>query len=68
LLQAGAQSLVLSLWDVHDDSTREFMVEFYTRLRQAHSKAEAMQAAAISLRESRPHPYYWAPFLLIGKG
>ena len=68
LLQAGAQSLVLSLWDVHDGSTREFMVEFYTRLQQGHSKAEAMQAAAISLRERRPHPYYWAPFLLIGKG
>jgi CHAT domain-containing protein len=68
LLQAGAQSLVLSLWDVHDDSTKEFMVEFYSRLQQGHSKAEAMQTAAISLRERRPHPYYWAPFLLIGKG
>ncbi len=68
LLQAGAQSLVLSLWDVHDDSTKEFMVEFYTRLQQGRSKAEAMQAASISLREHRPHPYYWAPFLLIGKG
>ena len=68
LLQAGAQSLVLSLWDVHDDSTREFMVEFYTQLQQGRSKAEAMQTAFISLRDHRPHPYHWAPFLLIGKG
>jgi len=68
LLQAGAQSLVLSLWDVHDDSTKEFMVEFYTQLQQGRSKAEAMQKACISLRERRPHPYHWAPFLLIGKG
>src|SRR5580704_13143622 len=68
LLQAGAQSLILSLWDVHDDSTKEFMVEFYTQLQQGHSKAEAMQTASIRLREHRPHPYYWAPFLLIGKG
>jgi CHAT domain-containing protein len=68
LLQAGAQSLVLSLWDVHDDSTREFMIEFYTQLQQGHSKAEAMQTACISLRDRRPHPYHWAPFLLIGKG
>jgi len=67
LLQAGAQSLVLSLWDVHDDSTREFMLEFYTQLQQGRSKAQAMQTACISLRERRPHPYYWAPFLLIGK-
>ena len=68
LLQAGAQSLVLSLWDVNDDSTKEFMVEFYTGLQQGHSKADAMQIASIRLREQRPHPYYWAPFLLIGKG
>jgi len=68
LLQAGAQSLVLSLWDVHDDSTKEFMVEFYTRLQQGSSKAEAMRTAYLRLRESRPHPYHWAPFLLIGKG
>jgi CHAT domain-containing protein len=68
LLQAGAQSLVLSLWDVHDDSTKEFMVEFYTQLQAGHSHAEAMQSASVSLREHRPHPYHWAPFLLIGKG
>jgi CHAT domain-containing protein len=68
LLQAGAQSLVLSLWDVHDDSTKEFMVEFYTQLQQGRTKAEAMRNACLRLRESRPHPYHWAPFLLIGKG
>ena len=68
LLQAGAQSLVLSLWDVHDDSTKDFMVEFYTQLTLGHAKAEAMQTACIRLRERYPHPYYWAPFLLIGKG
>ena len=68
LLQAGAQSLVLSLWDVHDHSTKEFMVAFYTRLQQGLSKALALQGAALELRERYPHPYYWAPFLLIGKG
>jgi CHAT domain-containing protein len=68
LLQAGAQSLILSLWDVHDDSTKEFMVEFYTQLQEGRSQAEAMQSASISLRQHRPHPYHWAPFLLIGKG
>jgi CHAT domain-containing protein len=68
LLQAGAHSLVLSLWDVHDESTRDFMIAFYTRLLQGESKPRAMQAAMAELRERYPHPYYWAPFSLIGKG
>ena len=68
LLQAGAQSLVLSLWDVHDESTKEFMIGFYTRLQAGLSKAKAIQATMRELREGYPHPYYWAPFSLIGKG
>jgi CHAT domain-containing protein len=68
LLRAGAQSLVLSLWDVHDRSTQEFMVSFYTKMQQGLSKRLAIQAAMVELRERVPHPYYWAPFLLIGKG
>jgi CHAT domain-containing protein len=67
LLQAGAQSLVLSLWDVHDESTKEFMIGFYTRLQKDLSKAQAMQATMLELRERYPHPYHWAPFSLIGK-
>ena len=68
LLQAGAHSLVLSLWDVHDRSTKEFMISFYTRLQQGLSKPLALQGAMVELRERYPHPYYWAPFTLIGKG
>ena len=68
LLQAGAQSMVLSLWDVHDASTKEFMVAFYRAWRRGLSKSMALKAAMCELRERYPHPYYWAPFLLIGKG
>ena len=68
LLQAGAQSMVLSLWDVHDESTKDFMIAFYSRLEQGQLKAEAMQAAMLEVRKRYPHPYHWAPFSLIGKG
>ena len=68
LLQAGAQSLLLSLWDIHDESTKDFMIEFYTFMLQGLPKAKAMQKAMLKLRETYPHPYHWAPFLLIGKG
>jgi len=67
LLSAGAQSLLLSLWDVHDESTAEFMKLFYARLPSREDKAQALRQAMLEQRERYPHPYYWAPFLLIGK-
>ena len=68
LLQAGAHSLILSLWDVHDKSTTEFMIELYRRLQSGLATADAMQVTMLELRKSYPHPYHWAPFSLIGKG
>lgn len=65
LFAAGAQSLLLSLWDVHDKSTAEFMRLFYSRLAQSEDKSAAFQAAVLELRKKHPHPYFWAPFLLV---
>ncbi len=67
LLFAGAQGILVSLWDVHDRSTAEFMTAFYGELLQGRNKAEALRAAMLQLREQYPHPYYWAPFILVGK-
>jgi CHAT domain-containing protein len=67
LLFAGAQSLLLTLWDVHDRSTSEFMTAFYRRFSAGEPKAVALQGAMQELRSRYPHPYYWAPFALIGK-
>jgi CHAT domain-containing protein len=68
LLHAGAQSVVLSLWDVHDTSTKDFMLLFYKGLQSGLDKRSALRKAMLELRAACPHPYYWAPFLLIGKG
>ena len=67
LLYAGAQSLLLTLWDVHDGSTSEFMKSFYRRLTETGDRASSLQQAVCDLRESYPHPYYWAPFAMTGK-
>jgi CHAT domain-containing protein len=67
LLHAGAQSLVLSLWDVHDRSTAEFMAVFYRLLQQGKTKAAALRSATLELRARYPHCYQWAPFILVGK-
>jgi CHAT domain-containing protein/Tfp pilus assembly protein PilF len=66
LLHAGARSLLLTLWDVHDKSTAEFMTAFYRRWQAGGSKALALQGAMWELRERYPHPYQWAPFRLGG--
>jgi CHAT domain-containing protein/tetratricopeptide (TPR) repeat protein len=67
LFYAGAQGILVSLWDVHDRSTAEFMTGFYSGLQSHPNKADALRAAMCELRREYPHPYYWAPFILVGK-
>lgn len=65
---AGADSLVTSLWEVDDTTTAELMSRFYGRLARGWSRSDALRGAALSMRRRWPHPYYWAPFVLIGEG
>jgi CHAT domain-containing protein len=67
LLYAGARCVLLTLWDVHDQSTAEFMKLLYERLQVDGNKAKAVQYAMSEIRKSYPHPFYWAPFVLVGK-
>jgi len=66
LLSAGAQNLLLTLWDVNDSSTADFMKAFYTRLFNRPDRALALREAMVEVRQKYPHPYYWAPFILVG--
>jgi CHAT domain-containing protein len=71
-LYAGSQSLLLGLWRVADQSTLHFMELFYYSLAQGMTKGEALRhAQCLFLGGDGPearfaHPYYWAPFLLVG--
>jgi CHAT domain-containing protein/tetratricopeptide (TPR) repeat protein len=66
LLFAGARSLLLTLWEVNDSSTTEFMKYFYTSIIENQNPALAIQRAMQELKKRYPHPYYWAPFSLVG--
>lgn len=65
-LYAGVPSLVVSLWAVNDASTTLLMREFYAKLRQGWSKRQALREAQLRTRQVYAHPYYWAPFVLMG--
>jgi CHAT domain-containing protein len=67
LFCAGASSLLLSLWDVHDRSTAELMQEFYKGYISSGDMAGSLQSAMRKLRDENPHPYFWAPFVMVGK-
>ncbi|MEO1297930.1 MAG: CHAT domain-containing protein [Cyanobacteria bacterium J06636_16] len=69
-VRSGARSTIATLWSVDDQSTALLIASFYEQIANQSniSKANAIREAQISLLESSEysHPYYWAPFVLIG--
>ncbi len=66
-LSAGASSMLLSLWTVNDEATGELMQNFYTELKKGKSGAESLRTAQCKFIKRGLHPYFWSPFVLIGK-
>jgi len=74
---SGAEAVVVSLWNVADASTAQLMTDFYRNLKNGMDKARALQLAKINLMNktadfggtaiSYAHPFFWAPFILIGQ-
>ncbi len=70
-VRSGARSTIATLWSVKDNSTARLMAELYAVLTQPEvkfHKAEALRQAQLKLLQSEDfnHPFYWAPFVLIG--
>ncbi len=68
-LSAGAASVLVTLWDVNDRSTAEFVSDFYSNMAKGSSKVTALREARLKMIRNGKysHPYYWAPFALIGE-
>jgi CHAT domain-containing protein len=71
---AGARTVIMSLWSVDDQATREWMVALYDgRFKKQLSTAEAVHGATVAmLRDRRSKglttaPFYWAPFVAAGE-
>ena len=66
--KSGVQTLVMSLWKVHDEATALFMQTFYENLLSGKSKRDSFAAAQMALRKHRDYgkdPYYWAGFIML---
>jgi CHAT domain-containing protein/Tfp pilus assembly protein PilF len=69
MVLAGAQSQVMSLWQVADKPTRELMVDYYKGLQRNAGRSDALRNAQLRMLQSRDrqHPYYWAAFIASGE-
>lgn len=67
-LSAGSGALIASLWPVSDDATEVLMGTLYGALAQGQDVQQAMQAGQLAVlrQPEMAHPFFWAPFNLIG--
>jgi CHAT domain-containing protein len=67
-IYAGTPSILATLLKVDDASTSKLMEIFYRNWKSGMTKAEALRRAQEAVRGMKgyEHPYYWAPFIMIG--
>jgi len=67
---AGVPSIVMTTWEVHDESGSRLMERFYFYLREGLGKDEALRKAKLDFLEGsnrlKAHPYFWSSYVLIG--
>lgn len=65
---AGATSLIVSMWPVADESSALTMRTFYAQLADGHEAIDAMRTAQLAVMQNSrfAHPFFWAPFDLMG--
>jgi CHAT domain-containing protein len=66
-IEAGAESVVSTLWELQDHSTAQLMTSFYAHLAHGEQKAEALREAQLEILNSGAPPYYWAGVELDGE-
>ena len=62
---AGVETIVMSLWEIDDRATADFMGYFYKSLITGHDKRQAFREAQRQLKKKYDNPYYWAAFVML---
>ena len=65
-IEAGADTVVSTLWELEDQPTTQLMTEFYTRLAQHKNIGQALREAQLQFLQAGLAPYYWASFEIVG--
>ena len=65
-IQAGAKDIVMSLWSVDDQATKELMTSFYQEMKRNKNYAKALKAAKLKMIKEGRHPFYWGAFVVSG--
>ncbi|MDD5629903.1 MAG: CHAT domain-containing protein, partial [Elusimicrobia bacterium] len=67
-LYAGAPSVLATLWSIDDKATAELMGSFYAGLDRKAGVAESLRQAQLLMVRKGLAPFYWAAFLVTGRG
>jgi len=65
-IQAGAKDIVMSLWSVNDQATKELMSSFYKKVKTEPNYVKALKEAKLNMIKQNMHPFFWAPFVVSG--
>lgn len=63
--KAGAGAILMSLWQIEDKATSEYMSLFYEKLVEGYSKRDAYVSTVLAMKEKYPDATYWASFVLL---
>lgn len=63
--KAGVSSILMSLWQIDDRATSEYMSLFYEKLLEGYSKHDAYISTVLTMKEKYPDANYWASFVLL---
>jgi len=66
-IDAGAVSVVSTLWQIDDRATAQLMIDFYRHLGRGEGKASSLRQAQLDMLNSGEPPYFWAGFELDGE-
>lgn len=65
-IEAGADSVVSTLWDLDDQSTEHLMTMFYSQLASRQRKVDALRLAQLDMLQKGLPPYFWAGVQIVG--